>query len=94
MLHVLLGRHGDVGLDAELVWQYYGEPDEWDPVEAWIPTTGPGGEGMRSVRGKCMFPYISPVYKCMLLFHPLVQDLTLIKLIQLFPRALADAKVG
>ena len=58
MLHVLLGR--DIGLDAELVWQYFGEPDEWDPVVAWITT--PDGEGSRTVTNrKSMFPYISSI---------------------------------
>jgi len=61
MLRVLLGRIGDSGLDAELVWQHYGEPDEWDPVRAWISTTGPEGEVMRVVKGKSMFPYIPSV---------------------------------
>ena len=58
MLHVLLGR--DIGLDAELVWRHFGEPDEWDPVVAWITT--PGREGSRTVTNrKSMFPYISSV---------------------------------
>jgi hypothetical protein len=59
MLHVLLGRHS--GLDSELVWQHFGEPDEWDPVQAYIFRTGPEGEMMMSVEGKSMFPYISSV---------------------------------
>jgi hypothetical protein len=58
MLRVLLGGEGDSGLDSELVWQHYGEPDEWDPVQAWISTTG---SEWRSVEGKSMFPYISSV---------------------------------
>ena len=61
ILCVLLGRERDSGLDSELVWQHYGEPDEWDPVQAWISTTGSEGEVMRSVKGKSMFPYISSV---------------------------------
>jgi len=32
LLHVLLGRRGNVGLNAELVWKHYGEPDDWDPI--------------------------------------------------------------
>lgn len=32
--HVLLGREGDVGIDSELVWGYFGEPDDWDSVAA------------------------------------------------------------
>ncbi|KAJ3873483.1 hypothetical protein F5051DRAFT_419141 [Lentinula edodes] len=58
LLHVLLGRQGDVGLDPELVWKHYGEPDDWDPIQAWIPTE-PNGKGMRVVKAKDMFPYIS-----------------------------------
>lgn len=58
-LYVLLGRQGDVGLDPELVWQYFGEPDEWDPVCAHIPTVL-GGDETRTVKvHKDMFPYIS-----------------------------------
>ena len=59
LLHVLLGRQGNVALDPELVWIHYGEPDDWDPIEAWIPTEANGKE-MRIVKAKDMFPYISP----------------------------------
>ncbi|KIJ51088.1 hypothetical protein M422DRAFT_44280 [Sphaerobolus stellatus SS14] len=57
-LHVLLGRRGDVGFDPELVWKHYGEPDDLDSVEAWIPTS-PGNTEMRVVKTRYMFPYIS-----------------------------------
>ena len=57
LLRVLLGGEGDVGLDPQLVWKHYGEPDDWDPVYAWIPTDG--GKGMRSVKSRNMFPFIS-----------------------------------
>ena len=58
LLHVLLGKRGDVALDPELVWKHYGEPDVWDPVQAWIPTDSEG-KRMRVVKAKDMFPYIS-----------------------------------
>ena len=57
LLHVLLGRQGAVGLDPDLVWKHYGEPDDWDPVQAWIPMSE-GGEELRVVTAKDMFPYI------------------------------------
>ena len=37
LLHVLLGRRGDIALDPEFVWKYCGEPDDWDPIMASIP---------------------------------------------------------
>ncbi|CAL1712994.1 unnamed protein product [Somion occarium] len=58
VLHVLLGGQGDIGLDTELVWKHFGEPDDWDPLEVWIPT-GPTRKIMRVVKAKEMFPYIS-----------------------------------
>ena len=44
--------------DPELVWKHYGEPDDWDPVRAWIPI-GSENNVMRPVEAKDMFPYIS-----------------------------------
>jgi hypothetical protein len=58
LLHVLLGRQGDVALDPELVWNHFGEPDDWDPIQAWIPVDL-DGQGMRFVEAKDLFPYIS-----------------------------------
>jgi len=56
LFHVLLGSQGDVALDPELVWKHYGEPDDWDPIQARIVI----GKGMtRAVKAKDMFPYIS-----------------------------------
>ncbi|KZT63207.1 hypothetical protein DAEQUDRAFT_770806 [Daedalea quercina L-15889] len=57
VLRVLLGREGDVGIDPDLVWKHYGEPDEWDVVNAWVPTV-PNGEDGQFVRPKSMFPFI------------------------------------
>ncbi|KAH7916633.1 hypothetical protein BJ138DRAFT_1139528 [Hygrophoropsis aurantiaca] len=57
ILRVLLGREGDVGFDPELVWKYFEDPDDWDPVRAWIPIV-PRGNEMRTVKAKDMFPYI------------------------------------
>ncbi|KZT02266.1 uncharacterized protein LAESUDRAFT_815464 [Laetiporus sulphureus 93-53] len=59
VLYVLLGRQGDVGLDPELVWKHYGEPDDWDPVEVWLPTDPPRNQEKRLVKARDMFPYIS-----------------------------------
>ena len=33
-LQVLLSREGDAGLDPDLVWEHYGEPDDWDSMVA------------------------------------------------------------
>ena len=57
-LRVLLGREGDVGLDPELVWKYYGEPDDWDSVMAWVPIR-PKGDERKTLKARDMFPYIS-----------------------------------
>ena len=48
---------GDVGLDPQLVWKHHGEPDDWDPVYAWVPIDG--GKEMRTVESRDMFPFIS-----------------------------------
>ncbi|KIK59494.1 hypothetical protein GYMLUDRAFT_60064 [Collybiopsis luxurians FD-317 M1] len=61
LLYVLLGRQGDVELDPELVWKHYGEPDDWDPVQAYISTDSAEGKRMRLVEAKDMFPYISSI---------------------------------
>jgi len=58
VLHVLLGRRGDVGLDSQLVWKYFGDPDDWDPAVAWIPLI-PGGNEYKTIEARDMFPYIS-----------------------------------
>jgi len=58
MLHVLLGGKGDVCFDPQLVWKYYGEPDDWDPINAFFPT-GSENKVMRQVKARDMFPYIS-----------------------------------
>ncbi|KAF5387197.1 hypothetical protein D9757_006846 [Collybiopsis confluens] len=53
LLHTLLGRRGDsIGLNYELVWKHFGEPDDWDPVLAIIPTVSRGkGKGEEGGRG-------------------------------------------
>ncbi|KAJ3489346.1 hypothetical protein NLI96_g2197 [Meripilus lineatus] len=58
VLHMLLGRRGEVGIDPGLVWEHFGEPDVWDPIQAGIPTV-PGGTEYRMIRAKDMFPFIS-----------------------------------
>ena len=56
LLNVLLGRQGDVvPLDPVLVWEHFGEPDDWDSIQAWISTDSE----MKNVKTKNMFPYIS-----------------------------------
>ncbi|KAJ4470957.1 hypothetical protein J3R30DRAFT_3408191 [Lentinula aciculospora] len=50
-----VNKRGDVGLDSELVWKHYGEPDDWDPIQAWIPTD-PGSKRMRVVQGSRHVP--------------------------------------
>ena len=58
LLHLLLGRRGDVALDPELVWRHHGEPDDWDPIKVWLSTDSEG-KCERIVKAKDMFPYIS-----------------------------------
>jgi hypothetical protein len=50
----------DVPLDSELVWKHYGEPDDWDPVTAYI-MRGSGSSRKLSpvVKAKDMFHFIS-----------------------------------
>ncbi|CAL1707803.1 unnamed protein product [Somion occarium] len=57
VLHVLLGGQGHVGFDTELVWKYFGEPDDWDPVEVFIPY-GPNKKP-KVVKARDIFSYIS-----------------------------------
>lgn len=56
VLRILLGGEGDVGIDPELVWQYYDKPDAWHL--GVYSTRTPGGE-RRSVRADGMFPFIT-----------------------------------
>jgi hypothetical protein len=53
-----LGRAGDAGLDPDLVWEHYGEPDDWDSIVASMPMHV-GGEVRRTIQARNMFPYIS-----------------------------------
>ncbi|KAF5344205.1 hypothetical protein D9756_011326 [Leucocoprinus leucothites] len=55
VLRVLLGHEGNVAIKPEFVWDNFGDPDDWDPVQAWL--TGTGGE-KREVAAQDMFPYI------------------------------------
>jgi len=49
-----------VGLDSQLVWKHYGDPDEWDSISAVIPVNvSPENKEWRTVRGRDMFPYIT-----------------------------------
>jgi hypothetical protein len=57
-LRVLLGHEGDVGLDPDLVWEHYGELDDWDSLYATMPMHV-GDEVNRTVTARDMFPYIS-----------------------------------
>jgi hypothetical protein len=50
ILRILLNGQGS-GFDADLVWKHYGEPDDWDPLQAAV-------QG-RFVRARRMFPYIT-----------------------------------
>ena len=51
-----------MGLDPQLVWKYYGEPDDWDPVSAWITVDDSREDTeVKHVKARDMFPYISPV---------------------------------
>ena len=45
-------------LDSQLVWKYFGDPDDWDPTAACIPLVARGNE-YKSIGAKDMFPYIS-----------------------------------
>jgi hypothetical protein len=61
MFRVLLGRVGDVALDSNLVWEHFGEPDDWDPVFGIFPITDEEGKkDSRVVKARDMFPYILP----------------------------------
>ena len=65
LLDVLLDS--TVALDAERVWKYYGEPDDWDPVMGFIHVN-PDRNLTTVVKAKDMFPFIRvPVdkYNCM-----------------------------
>ncbi|KAF8874525.1 hypothetical protein CPB84DRAFT_1853586 [Gymnopilus junonius] len=57
LFQVLRGVTGDPGFDRELVMKHYGEPDDWDPVRAYMPIQ-PGGRETRVVKARDMFPYI------------------------------------
>ena len=59
--HVLLGGEGDVGFDSKLVWEHFGEPDDWDPIYALIPTTAGSAKEWRTVTARDMFSFISSV---------------------------------
>ncbi|KAJ3541368.1 hypothetical protein NM688_g6094 [Phlebia brevispora] len=66
VLHILLGRRGDVGLQENLVWKHFGEPDDWDPVAASFPLV-PWGDEYREVQARDMFPSRSTAFsmQCM-----------------------------
>ena len=55
VLRILLGGEGEVGIDQELVWQYYDKPDAWHLGTLVSPT--PNGE--RTVSADEMFPFIT-----------------------------------
>ena len=57
-LRVLLSHEGDAGLDPDLVWEHYGEPDDWDSITAFM-SVHVRGPVDRIVRARNMFPYIS-----------------------------------
>ena len=57
LLRVLLGRSGYAWLDEMLVWDNYGEPDDWDPVMAFM---NKGGEQV-TVEAKDQFAFMSVV---------------------------------
>ena len=48
----------DIALDAERVWKYYGEPDDWNPVLAFI-CVSPDRNLTTVVKARDMFPFIS-----------------------------------
>lgn len=56
VFRILLGGEGDVGIDPELVWQYYDKPDAWH-IGTYVATT-PKGES-RAVGTDNMFPFIT-----------------------------------
>ncbi|KAJ3974805.1 hypothetical protein EV361DRAFT_597645 [Lentinula raphanica] len=60
MFRILLGWQGDSGLSQELVWKYYGEPDDWDPIFTRFPLDEDSKE-FRVVRARNMFDYISSI---------------------------------
>ena len=58
LLNVLLDS--DVALDSEQVWKYYGEPDDWDPVTAFINIGSDRATTSNTVvKAKNMFRFIS-----------------------------------
>ena len=56
LLDVLLDS--DIALDSERVWKYYGEPNDWDPVLAFICIDS-DRKLCTTVKAKDMFPFIS-----------------------------------
>ena len=56
LLDVLLDS--DIALDAERVWKYYGELDDWNPVLAFI-CVSPDRNLTTVVKARDMFPFIS-----------------------------------
>lgn len=56
VLRILMRKK--TGFDPELVWKYFGEPDDWDPLFA-VMCERPGMEASKLVVARDMFPYIS-----------------------------------
>jgi hypothetical protein len=56
LLGTLLGRKAAFG--SQLVWEHFGKPDDWDPIQAFVATC-PKGEAYRAVAADNMFPFIS-----------------------------------
>ncbi|KAH8928270.1 hypothetical protein BT69DRAFT_1277185 [Atractiella rhizophila] len=57
MFRILYKGEGNKGLDRDLVWENYGEPDDRDPVFAIFPRTL-RSEEKRILKARDMFPYI------------------------------------
>ncbi|KAL4249363.1 hypothetical protein ABKN59_006895 [Abortiporus biennis] len=51
-------RDVKTGLDTDLIWKYYGDPDDWDPLMALIPASR-GSQEMKKVQAQDLFTYIS-----------------------------------
>ena len=59
MFEVLLGRWAPVGLDADLVLDHFGDPDDWDYCPGSNIATRAGQK--KQLRQRSIFPFILPL---------------------------------
>ncbi|KAG6889616.1 hypothetical protein C0995_016142 [Termitomyces sp. Mi166 len=48
-----------IAFDEELIWKYYEEPDDWDPI--YFITSFPGEKESKIIQARDLFPFISVV---------------------------------